>query len=128
MLLRASTIAVVGLSANPARPSHGVALFLKARGCNVVAVNPNVAEVFGEPAVSSLGEIEGPIDIVNVFRRPEHAPEVARQAVAAGAGALWLQLGVVSEEAMRIARAGGLAAVQDRCIRVEYQRLLGNPR
>ena len=126
ILLGARRIAVVGLSDNPDRPSHSVASFLKARSYTVVAVNPNVTEVLGEPSLGSLLDIEGPIDIVNVFRRAEHSPAVARQAVSVGVDTLWLQLGVVSDAAISIAEAGGLCAVQDRCIRTEHQRLLGS--
>lgn len=116
-------IAVVGLSGNPARPSHGVALFLKARGFDIVPVNPNETVVFGADAVTDLGQIDGPVDIVNVFRRSEYCADIARAAVEIGAGALWLQQGIRNDEAMAIAEAGGLKAVQDRCLRVEVQRL-----
>lgn len=117
-------IAVVGLSGNPARPSNGVALFLKARGFDIVPVNPNETVVFGADAVADLGQIDGPVDIVNVFRRSEYCADIARAAVEIGAGALWLQQGIRNDEAMAIAEAGGLKAVQDRCLRVEVQRLL----
>lgn len=117
-------IAVVGLSSNPARPSNGVALFLKARGFDIVPVNPNETVVLGADAVADLGQIDGPVDLVNVFRRPEYCADIARAAVEIGAGALWLQQGIRDDEAMAIAEAGGLKAVQDRCLRVEVQRLL----
>ena len=117
-------IAVVGLSSNPARPSNGVALFLKARGFNIVPVNPNETVVLGVDAVADLGLIDGPVDMVNVFRRPEYCADIARAAVEIGAGALWLQQGIRNDEAMAIAEAAGLKAVQDRCLRVEVQRLL----
>ena len=117
-------IAVVGLSSNPARPSNGVALFLKARGFDIVPVNPNESVVHGADAVEDLGRIGGAVDMVNVFRRPEYCVEIARAAVEIGAGALWLQQGIRNDEAMAIAEAGGLKAVQDRCLRVEVQRLL----
>lgn len=117
-------IAVVGLSSNPARPSNGVALFLKANGFDIVPVNPNESAVFGADSVADLGLIAGPVDVVNVFRRPEHCAEIARAAVEIGAGVLWLQQGIRNDEAMAIAEAGGLKAVQDRCLRVEVQRLL----
>jgi len=121
---RSHRIAVVGLSSNPARPSNGVALFLKANGFDIVPVNPNETAVHGAPAVADLGQIEGPVDLVNVFRRPEYCADIARAAVEIGAGALWLQQGVRNDEAIAIAEAGGLTAVQDRCLRVEVQRLL----
>ncbi len=117
-------IAVVGLSSNPLRPSNGVALFLKANGFDIVPVNPNETVVNGAHAVADLEQIEGHIDIVNVFRRPEHCVDISRAAVEIGARALWLQQGIRSDEAMAIAEAGGLKAVQDRCLRVEVQRLL----
>ena len=117
-------IAVVGLSSNPLRPSNGVALFLKANGFDIVPVNPNETVVHGADAVADLGQIDGHVDIVNVFRRPEHGVDIARAAVEIGARALWLQQGVRNDEAMAIAEAGGLKAVQDRCLRVEVQRLL----
>ena len=117
-------IAVVGLSSNSARPSNGVALFLKANGFDIVPVNPNETVVNGADAVADLGQIDGHVDIVNVFRRPEHCVDIARAAVEIGASALWLQQGIRNDEAMAIAEAGGLKAVQDRCLRVEVQRLL----
>ena len=117
-------IAVVGLSSNPLRPSNGVALFLKANGFDIVPVNPNETVVHGADAVADLAQIDGHVDIVNVFRRPEHCVDIARAAVEIGASALWLQQGIRNDEAMAIAEAGGLKAVQDRCLRVEVQRLL----
>ena len=117
-------IAVVGLSSNPLRPSNGVALFLKANGFDIVPVNPNETVVHGADAVADLAQIDGHVDIVNVFRRPEHCVDIARAAVEIGASALWLQQGIRNDEAMAIAEAAGLKAVQDRCLRVEVQRLL----
>ena len=111
---RSRRIAVVGLSSNPARPSNGVALFLKARGFDIVPVNPNETVVLGVDAVADLGQIDGPVDMVNVFRRPEYCADIARAAVEIGAGTLWLQQGIRNDEAMAIAEAGGLQAVQDR--------------
>lgn len=119
----ARTIAVVGLSSSPHRDSYGVARFLQDRGYRVIPVNPNEAEVLGERAYRSLTEVAEPVDLVDVFRRPEHAPEVAREAVAKGAKALWLQLGIVNDEARRIAEEGGLAVVMGACIRTEIRRL-----
>jgi uncharacterized protein len=111
-------IAVVGASSDPRRPSHGVVSVLLDAGFEVVPVNPNVAAVRGIPAVPSLTEVPGRIDLVDVFRRAEHAPAIAREAVAVGAQALWLQLGVRSEEARRIATDGGLRYVEDACLAV----------
>ena len=125
-LLRSSRrIAVVGASSNPARPSFGVFRTLLAAGYECVPVNPNEAAVLGVPAVASLAEAAagGRIDIVDVFRRAELTEEIARDAVAVGARALWLQLGVVNWESARIAAAGGLAVVMDRCTAIELRRM-----
>ena len=107
ILADARTIALVGASPNTARPSHGVMRYLLDAGYRVIPVRPLVREVLGQPCVGSLAEIEEPIDLVDVFRRPEFCPDVARQAAEAGAKALWLQLGIVSPEASQIAEAGG---------------------
>ncbi len=119
------TVAVVGLSANPARPSHGVARYLRSAGLTVYPVNPALAEWEGLRAYGSLAEIGAHVDLVDVFRRPEHAPAVAEEAVAVGAGALWLQLGVISEPAARTAAAAGLDVVVDRCLAVEHREVVG---
>ncbi|UVS77031.1 hypothetical protein Actkin_00733 [Actinokineospora sp. UTMC 2448] len=116
---------MVGLSADPRRPSHGVARYLVSAGLTVYPVNPGITSWEGLPAYATLADVPGPIDIVDVFRRPEHAPEVARDAVAVGAGALWLQLGVISEEAASIAAEGGLDVVMDRCLAVEHREVVG---
>jgi hypothetical protein len=121
----ARSVAVVGVSPNPARPSHGVAAYLIRSGLLVFPVNPAIKELFGLPAYPSLAELPERVDIVDVFRRPSVVVPVAEQAVAAGAGALWLQLGVINDEAAAIAAAGGLDVVMDRCLKVEHQRLLG---
>jgi hypothetical protein len=127
LLRSARRIAVVGASSNPARPSHGVFRTLIAAGYECVPVNPNETTVEGIPAVATLAEaaaaLGGHIDIVDVFRRPEVTEEIAREAVAVGAGALWLQLGVVNEETARIAADGGLAVVMDRCTAIEIRRI-----
>jgi len=127
LLLDSRTIAVVGLSANPDRPSNQVAWYLHHQGYRLFGVNPQCPEpeVFGIPMLPSLDQVPEPIDIVDVFRRPEHTPDVARQAVAVGARALWLQLGIASPEARAIAEGGGLQYVEDRCLKVEHARLLG---
>ena len=123
MLREAKTIAIVGLSGDPEKPSHGVAKALQHYGYRVIPVNPKETEVLGEKAYGTLGEIPMKIDIVNVFRRAEQTPPIAAEAVAIGAKALWLQSGIVNEEAAAIARAGGLAVVMDRCIMVEHRKL-----
>jgi len=126
LLSQARSIAIVGASADPARPSHGVMRYLQHHGYEVVPINPNVREVLGVRAYRTLEEAvaeTGPFDIVDVFRRPEHTPDIARSAVATGAGALWLQLGVVNWEAARIAHEGGLDVVMDRCTAMDHRRL-----
>jgi predicted CoA-binding protein len=127
-LLRTSRrIAVVGASSKPHRASNGVLRFLLRAGYDVVPVHPNEKVVEGLTCYRTLGEAvaaTGPVDIVDVFRRPEFCPEHAREAVAVGARCLWLQLGIVSAEAARIARAGGVAVVMDRCTQIERGHLL----
>jgi uncharacterized protein len=127
LLLDSKVIAVVGLSANPDRPSNQVSWYLHHQGYRLFGVNPRCGEpeVFGVPMVASLDQVPEPIDIVDVFRRPEHTPAVARDAVAAGARALWLQLGIASPESRAIAEAAGLTYVEDRCLKVDHARLLG---
>ena len=121
------TIAVVGLSSNPAQPSFQVARYLQEHGYRVVPVNPNETEVLGEPAYPSLEEIpkDVGVEVVDVFRRAEETPDVARQAVAAGARVLWLQEDIVSDEAARIATEGGLDVIMGVCIRHVRARLMG---
>ena len=123
------TIAVVGLSSRPGRPSFEVATYLADHGYRIVPVNPNETEVLGEPAYASLLEIprDLAIDVVDVFRRASETPEVARQAVAIGARVLWLQEGIVSEEAAAIASAGGIEVIMGVCIRHVRERLMGEP-
>jgi uncharacterized protein len=125
ILAESRTIALVGASPRPERPSHGVMRYLLAQGYRVVPVRPgDCASVL---CVASLAEIEGPIDLVDVFRRAEFCAEVAREAVAAGAGALWLQLGIVSAEARRIATEAGLDYVEDECTAIVHRRALRGP-
>lgn len=119
------TVAVVGLSPDPARPSHGVARYLRRSGLQILPVNPALQSWEGLPAYASLADLPSPVDIVDVFRRPEYVPDIAREAVAIGAGALWLQLGVLSEEGATIAAAGGLDVVMDRCLAVEHREVVG---
>jgi uncharacterized protein len=126
-LLRTSRrIAVVGASSKPSRPSYGVFEYLVRHGYDCVPVNPFETEVLGVPSFPTLSEAAdatGPFDIVDVFRRPEHCVEPARQAAAIRARALWLQLGIVNWEAARIASAGGVAVVMDRCTAIEHRRI-----
>jgi predicted CoA-binding protein len=127
ILSQTRTIAVVGLSSKAHRDSHGVARYLQRRGYKVVPVNPNETEVLGETAYPSLLDVptEVAIDIVDVFRKAEETPPVAEQAVSIGARVLWLQEGIVSDEARRIAEEGGLTVVMDLCIRTTRARLEG---
>jgi uncharacterized protein len=123
ILRGARTIAIVGASPRPSRPSHGVMRYLLAQGYRVIPVRPlDCDEVLGVPCVATLAEIEEPIDLVDVFRRPEFCADVARQAVAAAAKALWLQLGVVSPEARAIATGAGLDYVEDECTAIVHSR------
>ena len=119
------TIAVVGLSANALRPSHFVGFYLQRHGYRIIPVNPREPEVLGETSYPSLLDLPVPTDVVCVFRASEAVPEIAREAVAIGAQALWCQYGVVSLEGATIARDGGLAVVVDRCMKVEHARYLG---
>ena len=124
ILREARTIAIVGASPDPARPSYGVTAYLVRAGYRVVPVNPLAGgEVLGLRCVPSLAEIGQPVDLVDVFRRPEHCADVAREAVETGAGALWLQLGVVSPEARGIAEENGLDYVEDACTAIVHRRL-----
>jgi predicted CoA-binding protein len=123
-LLRTSrVIAVVGLSSNPLRPSHGVAGYMQQRGYHIVPVNPQETEVLGEKAYPSLDEVPGKIDIVDIFRRSEFVPPIVEDAIRLGARAVWMQEGVVHEEAAARARAAGLIVVMDRCILKDHLRL-----
>ena len=124
-LNRARTIAIVGLSNNHLRASYFVGFYLKRHGYRVIPVNPRESEILGEPSFKSLAEVPVPVDIVNVFRAPDALPGIAKEAVAIGAGTLWCQFGVVNEEGARIAEAGGLTVVMDRCIKVEHARYVG---
>jgi predicted CoA-binding protein len=124
ILGEARTIALVGASPRPERPSNSVMRYLLREGYHVIPVRPvGPPEILEQPRVASLEEIDERIDLVDVFRRAEFCPDVARQAVAAGVGALWLQLGIVSGEARAIAEAGGLDYVEDECTAIVHSRL-----
>jgi predicted CoA-binding protein len=118
----ARVVAVVGLSANPQRPSNEVARYLQRQGLRIIPVNPNITEALGERSYPSLRDIPFAVDVVNVFRRPSAVSGVVEGAVAIGAKALWLQLGVVNRESAEIARRAGLDVVMDRCLKVEWMR------
>ena len=119
-ILKMRTIAVVGLSPKPERASHDVARYLLAQGYKIIPVNPVQEEILGLKCYPNLSAIPEPVDLVDVFRRPEHCPPIAKEAVAIGAKALWLQLGIANDEAASIASDGGLLVVMDRCIKIEH--------
>ncbi len=125
IMLTAKTVAIVGLSSNELRPSNFVGFYLKRHGYRVIPVNPRETEIFGEKSYDSLLDIPFPVDVVDVFRAPEHVPEIAEQAVKIGAKALWLQFGVISPKGAEIAKRGGLQVVMDRCMKVEHARSVG---
>jgi hypothetical protein len=110
------TIAVVGASAEPSKPAHQIPRYLQRQGYRILPVNPRGGELLGEAVARSLAEVDGPVDVVDVFRPAEEAPEIAREAIAIGARVLWLQLGIESEEAKRLAEAAGLTVVMNRCM------------
>jgi hypothetical protein len=117
------TITVVGASANPAKPAHGVPALMQRHGWRIIPVNLRGGQILGEQAYRTLAEIPEPVGLVDVFRPSEQTPEIARQAVAAGATALWLQLGIASDEARAIAEAAGLLYIENRCLAIEQRRL-----
>ena len=124
ILYNSKNVAVVGLSPKPERDSNSVAAYLIAAGYNVIPINPVIEEVLGLKSYASLEDVPVPIDIVDVFRRPENTPDIARSAVAVGAKVLWTQLNIVSEEGVQIASAAGLQVVMDRCTLIEHRRLI----
>jgi predicted CoA-binding protein len=117
------TITVVGASAAPAKAAHYVPAHMQRHGWRIVPVNPHADTILGEHVYRTLRDVPGQIGLVNVFRPPEQTPDIARQAVAAGATALWLQLGIASPEARAIAEEAGLLYVEDRCLIIEQRRL-----
>lgn len=124
-LRAARTVAIVGLSKDPLRPSHFIGFYLQRHGYKIVPVNPREPEILGERSYPSLKDIPFPVDIVDVFRRPDAVPDIARDAVAIGAKVLWLQFGVISPDGARIATEGGLDVIMDRCMKIEHARHLG---
>jgi uncharacterized protein len=117
------TIAVVGLSSDPSRPSHGVSSYMRRQGYRVIPVNPNETEVFGEKAYPELAAVPEEIDLVDVFRRSDEAGKAVDEAIAAGAKAVWLQEGVIDRNAAQRALAAGLLVVMDRCWLKEHIRI-----
>jgi predicted CoA-binding protein len=124
ILRGADTIAVVGLSDDPSKTSYLVSEAMQAKGYRIIPVNPNAETILGEKVYKTLLDVPEKIDIVNVFRRPEHTPPIAADAVAVKAKTLWLQLGIANDEAASIAEAGGVTVIMDRCIKVEDSILL----
>lgn len=122
LLETSRTIAVVGLSSQKMRPSYGVSEYMQGAGYKIIPVNPNEKEVLGEKAVSRLEDIREKVDIVDVFRRPEFLPEVVKSAIKIGAKCVWMQEGVVNEEAAERARAAGIFVVMDLCILKEHAK------
>ena len=118
-------VAIVGLSGNAARPSHFVAIYLRSRGYEVIPVNPREKTILGVESYPSLTAIPGGVDIVDIFRDPSAVPVIVEEAIAIGAKAVWMQLGVVQQEAAERARAAGLAVVMDRCLKIEHARYFG---
>lgn len=125
VLHHAKTVAIVGLSKNELRASHFVAYYLARHGYHVIPVNPRELQILGQKSFASLLDLPVPIDVVNVFRAPDALPEIAADAVKIHAGTLWCQYNVINEEGARIAEAGGVSVVMDRCIKVEHARYIG---
>lgn len=125
ILKKYKTIAVVGLSSNPMRPSFGVTEYMRGAGYRIIPVNPNEAEVFGEKSYARLEDVPGKVEIVNIFRRAEDVPPVVESAIRIGAKVVWMQQGIENEEAAEKARAAGLVVIEDACILVEHRRRSG---
>ena len=125
ILERYHRIAMVGLSSNPFRPSHFAAIYMIAEGYDVIPVNPREKEVLGRRSYPSLREVPGPIEIVDIFREASAVPGIVEEAIACNAKVVWMQLGVIHEEAAALARAAGLDVVMDRCVKIEHARFFG---
>lgn len=124
LLQGAKTIAIVGLSPKVARPSNMVGQYLLDAGYTIIPVNPGQTEILGRKCYPSLAEVPGKIDVVDIFRRAEQVLPVVQDAIAVGAGAVWMQEGIVNEEAAQLARASGLTVIMDRCIKIDHQQML----
>ena len=124
LLKQSRTIAVVGLTDNPLRPSFGVSSYMQSQGYRIIPVNPNVTGSLGEKAYASLLDVPEQIDIVNIFRRPEAVPEIVDEAIQLGVPAIWMQEGVVHEAAAEKARKAGILVIMDRCILKDHMRCL----
>ena len=122
ILTKYKTIAVVGLSSNPARPSYGVTEYIQSSGYQIIPVNPNETDVLGEPSYASLDDVPQKIGIVDIFRRPEEVAPVVDAAIRVGAKVVWMQLGIANEAAARKAQAAGLIVVMDACMLIEHKK------
>ena len=125
LLTRAKTIAVVGLSDSPLRPSHGVSAYMQSQGYKIIPVNPQIGEALGETSYASLLDVPERIDVVDVFRRPEYVEEIVDQAIKLKVPAIWMQEGVINEHAAEKARQAGVFVVMDRCILKEHRARFG---
>jgi len=125
ILERYRRIAMVGLSSNQFRPSHYAAIYMISEGYEVIPVNPREEEILGRKSYISVSAIPGGVDVVDIFREPEAVPAIVEEAIAAGAKVVWMQLGVIHEEAARRARQAGLEVVMDRCMKIEHARFFG---
>ncbi|MBI3698225.1 MAG: CoA-binding protein [Acidobacteria bacterium] len=125
ILERYRHIAMVGLSSNPFRPSHFAAIYLLAEGYDVIGVNPREKEVLGRPCYPSLRDVPGPVEVVDIFRERSAVPAIVEDAIAVGAKVVWMQLGVIHDEAAERARTAGLEVVMDRCMKIEHARFFG---
>lgn len=124
MLTQSKTIAVVGLSPDPDKPSFEVAHYLQSKGYKIIPVRPGTDQILGEKAYASLSEIPVPVDIVDIFRKAEFIPEIVDEAIRIKAKAIWMQLGLVHPQASEKAKTAGLKVVMDRCLLIEHRRLL----
>ncbi len=124
-ILKYKNIAVVGISSDPERPSYDVASFMEAHGYDVIPVNPNLAEWKGKKCYPDLSSIPVKVDVVDIFRRSEAIPPIVDEAIRIKPGAIWMQLGIMNEEAAAKARAAGIEVVMDRCMKIEYKRFMG---
>ncbi|PYT91100.1 MAG: CoA-binding protein [Acidobacteria bacterium] len=125
ILRKCKTIAVVGLSSNPLRPSHEVTEYMQGAGYRIIPVNPNETEVLGEKSYARLEDVPEKVDVVNIFRRAEEVPPVVESAIRIGAKVVWMQLGIENEEAAEKAKVAGLAVVEDACILIEHRKRAG---
>ena len=123
ILNSSKVIAVVGLSGNPERPSNITAGYLKDHGYTIIPVNPNEQEIFGQKAYPNLSSIPEKVDVVQIFRKSEHVPPIVEDAIKMGAGAVWMQEGVINEEAAAKAKDAGLMGVMDKCMKIEHEKL-----